>query len=667
MGEGRCRALLIGNWKYASPDGPSLLPLRGPEHDLTRMRAALTHADFGLATQDLVKVRENLGTDELRDELMEHIEDCPPDELLLIYYSGHGERLGGTQTLGLVGVDVPYEKRRSRALNTTQLSEWLGDARAQSKILILDCCYSGQFRSGGLVDDDALGAFGKGTVVLASGGNQVVPDVGVPDGPSPFTDALTAAMVDDALAGRDGWLSADDVYRALLSRTPRLVPEPKIHLSTRGLVRLARRPRPERLAEVPSWPARLKIVRVSVTFAKDRIKVAWDRNGDGVLVDGERDSAAIEAHRLAAVRRLCELADGVMSARHKDKDSREPASTHWQHRARYALDTAGVNLFEAALPGSLQQFLREAPTRPDEVVRVDLGFEAPWTALAELPWEYLGAPSAGGPGAAPGATGGMGGSILVTRSSTATEHGARKPGVTDQDQLTVAVVNSLHAPQDRLAVRVEAELQELAGISVVTSPSKLPAEWHQFIEAVEQKPRYLVLCAPVRRDRDQSGRPGAKVGFGARDFRDVGSLVVQLGRGDHLDAVVLVTVASEQGGDSFRAAPMVARELSEGLNVPVVFVCHSPALQRHFSDELATGTRTFVGLLMTCLSCGKPLDESVWFARERAQVYMSNDMLPTFGIPGLVEARTGPSRPRASGRVEAAGGRRADSRTGPRP
>ena len=128
------RALLIGNWLYESPEG-GMPPLHGPEHDLPMLKQALIHPVFGLFKEEDVKVYENLTAEKLSDVIAEAVDQSQDDDLLFIYYSGHGERLGAEQRLGLIGVDVPYSKRFNRAFPTFQLKEWLDEARVRSSIM----------------------------------------------------------------------------------------------------------------------------------------------------------------------------------------------------------------------------------------------------------------------------------------------------------------------------------------------------------------------------------------------------------------------------------------------------------------------------------------------------------------------------------------------------
>ncbi len=619
------RALLVGNWEYASTDG-GMPPLNGPQYDLARLREAFTHPEFGLiADQARIDVKENLTSNQLRTELYRIASTSEPDETLLIYYSGHGERLGQDQNLGLLGVDVPYDERGGLAVNTSELSAWLDSARARSKIVILDCCYSGQFR--GPLEESVVESFGEGTWVLASGGNQVVQDQVADGRPSPFTEALANVLVDEALTGTDGWLTTDDVYEALDRYDPRLDPRPKRSMRAQGQLPLARRARPVLpAAGIPGWPDELDVVRVALTFTQTHVVAEWDQDGNGRVSRGEREASALELSQLAAVRRLCELSDAVMRAR----DYGDPS---WQRRARRAIEAAGAILFDTAIPDSLKELIQGA-TR-NQLVRLDLDFEDPWQLLAELPWEYLNLPRA-----ADTPSDAIRRRIVVSRVRARTSGGPSAPtssptstagpgNVTD-----VVLVNTLPSPQDRLADRIRDELDTMEGARALIATTGKPARWDEFLDAVDQMPHYLVLCAPLRRERTGE-RPVARVGFADDDFRDPSSLVSELERVGNLRAVVLVTVSTEPGSDAIRAAPMVAEELSSGLHVPVVFACHSPGLERYVGQRTGSDPQTFVGLLLTALTQGKPLDQSVWYARERVLRFIPQELVSTFGNPGF--------------------------------
>lgn len=613
------RALLIGNWDYGHPDG-GMATLRGPRHDVAHLKEALTHPTLGMFKDGEIDVRENLTADALSDALSETIAASRPGDLLLIYYSGHGERLGASQQLGLLGVDVPYERRLNRALPADMLRSWLEEARASSKVIVLDCCYSGQFR-GDIVDDDVLATFGTGTVVLASGGNQVVPDEGEQDGPSAFTKALATVLVDPSLPGSDGILTAEDVYAALDGFVPRLQPRPHRNLDAQGRIGLARRPgaaREDGQIEVRGWPDDLRVVPVDLTLKRSTVVASWDRDENGRITTDERDVTALDGTRLAAIRRLCELADAVMRA----KDYGEPS---WQRRARGALETAGANLFEAALPRAVQRLLAEADD--EVVVQLNLTFEPPWAQLSEFPWEFLNVPAELGVEHAGLAQR----RLVVSRTGPPQRLAAREPDIVD-----VAVVSSVAPRYARMPKRLGAELVAMPKIRTLATPDDRPATWAQLLEAVDQKPDCLVVCAPLLRVDDHP--PTAKLGFGGgpeTDWRTAESLADELRRARGLRAVVLASVAAEAGLDAIRAAPMVASVLNAELGVPVVFICHTPGLEAYVDDSDPHELKTFIGLLLAALASGKDLVRSVWFARDRVLRYIPAELQPTFGVPGF--------------------------------
>ncbi|GAA4351180.1 caspase family protein [Angustibacter luteus] len=618
------RALLIGNWKYAHPDG-GMAELSGPRHDIQALRSALVHPTFGLFKTEDVVVKENLTADGLSDALALAADQSTPDDVLLIYYSGHGERLGAEQQLGLLGVDVPYERRMNRALHTRLLRDWLDGARAKSTILVLDCCYAGQYRADELVDDDLLATFGRGTVVLSSGGNQVVPDEGEADGPSAFTAALAKVLVDENLVGTNGVLTAEDVYAALDRFEPRLKPRPHRNLAAEGRIGLAMRPRPEPSASpmvLRGWPKNLRVIDVGITFAGELVVATWDRDGNGRITNDERDVTALDPTRLAAIRRLCQLADAVMRA----KDYSDPP---WQKRARRALETAGANLFQAALPTPIQNLLHQAEDEADVVVQLNLTFEPPWTSLAEYPWEFMHVPS--DQGVDP--TGLAQRKLVVTRAGRSTDRPGR-----DSDIADVAVVSSVVHPYTRLSSRLGAELVAMPSVrTLTTADDGRPADWADLMDAVDQKPEYLVICAPLLRST-RDGIPSAKLGFrGARetDWRTAESLADELRSAGGLSAVVVASVAAETGLDAIRAAPSAAAALNAELGVPVVFICHTPGLEGYVDDADPEEPKTFVGLLLAALTSGHDPVRSMWFARDRVLRYIPSHLQPTFGVPGV--------------------------------
>ena len=104
------RALVICNWEYTDSTG-TLSPLNGPANDLRQIVDAFEDEQFGLF-QGQVTTCENLTNEKLRTEVYEFLESAKPNDTLLLYYSGHGERrVDGRLALCGVDTEIPEVER----------------------------------------------------------------------------------------------------------------------------------------------------------------------------------------------------------------------------------------------------------------------------------------------------------------------------------------------------------------------------------------------------------------------------------------------------------------------------------------------------------------------------------------------------------------------------
>lgn len=209
------RALLIANWQY--PRDPDQLPtLSGPQYDLPVMQAALTHPQTGLHRPDEVTVLTNRTRAEILSTLDDFFADGRRSDQLLIYFSGHG-RLNLEDELYLCVQDTLTDRLVSSAVSAADISQMIAACRARAKIVVLDCCYSGSFKSGAVLPRRLAG---EGRFVLTSSRRaQLSSDADAASEPSPFTHHLAQALTGAAPdSDRDGLISIDDVYHYVRDR-----------------------------------------------------------------------------------------------------------------------------------------------------------------------------------------------------------------------------------------------------------------------------------------------------------------------------------------------------------------------------------------------------------------------------------------------------------------
>lgn len=148
----RSRAVLIGAGTYEDgrlPALPSVL------NNLADLKAVLTDPHTGVFDAEHCTVIEN-PADGNRVAMALNDIATTADDVLLIYYSGHGV-IGAREHelyLGLSTTDL--DRPRYSALPFAWVRDELLDSRASTKVLILDCCFSGRAINDFMADHDSL-------------------------------------------------------------------------------------------------------------------------------------------------------------------------------------------------------------------------------------------------------------------------------------------------------------------------------------------------------------------------------------------------------------------------------------------------------------------------------------------------------------------------------
>jgi uncharacterized caspase-like protein len=220
-------ALLIGVSEFADK---RLARLNAPTNDVIALRGILQDGSRG--GFDTVELSLNEDFVGMRDHLSQFFHERAPDDLLLLYYSGHGI-LGRGNRLFLATTGSNLDTPRDRSISAKEIREFVEDSRAERQIVVLDCCHSGAFAehakavapppavtsetfSGGdaglyvLTAADALQFAWDGSELRA--GNEAA------GGVSRFTSWLVDGLAKGEAAPDDEQITMDALYRYLFRR-----------------------------------------------------------------------------------------------------------------------------------------------------------------------------------------------------------------------------------------------------------------------------------------------------------------------------------------------------------------------------------------------------------------------------------------------------------------
>ncbi|MFD0357856.1 caspase family protein [Streptomyces sp. NPDC127110] len=139
---GTYHALLVGNGHY--PYEPGLPDLRGPVNDVLELARALTDPGVGLFDERNVVMLVDHDGPEIVRALTGLCARTAQDDLLLVYYSGHG--LPGPAAEGSLRLctrDTVHGDEEHTTLGFPDLDAVLRTSAAAVTLIILDCCYSG--------------------------------------------------------------------------------------------------------------------------------------------------------------------------------------------------------------------------------------------------------------------------------------------------------------------------------------------------------------------------------------------------------------------------------------------------------------------------------------------------------------------------------------------
>lgn len=203
-------ALLIGNQHY---EGSDFEPLQSPHADVQALKDVLEHDERGKF--DKVDILLEAKRDEAQIAIKNALESKRKNDLLLIYFSGHG-KTNDDGDLFLAGSTSQVKHLETTGISAALVSKWMGRGSADKTVLILDCCHAGAFAQGFKSNDalqnvtDGYARSGGSYVLMACDAYELAKD-GEDGSLSFMTQHLVAGLSGDADANGDGVITVDEL------------------------------------------------------------------------------------------------------------------------------------------------------------------------------------------------------------------------------------------------------------------------------------------------------------------------------------------------------------------------------------------------------------------------------------------------------------------------
>ena len=226
-------ALIIANTEYTDP---GLAQLTAPGKDAKEFGRVLDSPEIGAFNDVTILFNENAS--KAKEMIDRFFSAKKPDDLLVLYFSGHGVR-DEYGSLYLAVKNTSRDYLRSTAIESDFITKAMDQSRSKRQVLILDCCNSGAFAQGSKgatgVSIGTASAFegtGYGRVVLTASdstqfaweGDQVMGETEN----SLFTHFLVKGLEGDADSDGDGRITIDELYdyayEKIVNITPKQTP-----------------------------------------------------------------------------------------------------------------------------------------------------------------------------------------------------------------------------------------------------------------------------------------------------------------------------------------------------------------------------------------------------------------------------------------------------------
>ena len=226
------RALIIANLDYQAS---TLRRLTSPAEDAKELANVLGDpAIGGFEVETLLNEKSAVVSHTMEEFFV--FSNPKPDDLLLLYFSGHGVT-DEEGKLYLATTDTQFARqsvRRSSAVSADFVDQVMRRSRSRRQILLLDCCHGGAFAEGMSLKGPLPGLEshfqGRGRMVLAASTAVQFSQEGLNQSgqqqPSVYTRILVEGLRSgDADRDGDGWVSLDELHDYVSDRVGAEAPQ----------------------------------------------------------------------------------------------------------------------------------------------------------------------------------------------------------------------------------------------------------------------------------------------------------------------------------------------------------------------------------------------------------------------------------------------------------
>lgn len=239
MSEGKRRlALIIACDRYSDPE---LKLLRAPSQDAEALASILENPKIGGFRVTILIDKPH---EDVRDKIDEFLQSCNKGDTVLLYFSCHGIKDRNAK-LYFATITTNRKRLRTTGIESNFVNEVLDDCRAQRKVVLLDCCYSGAFEEGRASRDDkqvnATQFFGRGNVIITASDSMQYAFEGdkierLKGGGSYFTGALIKGLeTGEADLDLDGEITYRELYNYVYDSVRKRTADQTPTLNTRGV------------------------------------------------------------------------------------------------------------------------------------------------------------------------------------------------------------------------------------------------------------------------------------------------------------------------------------------------------------------------------------------------------------------------------------------------